>query len=97
MKTLKFNNREVKLDFTTYCNNGKLAVQMVTVPDEELYGTITVNLNSPIQSDTLAFIDENNLPGIGQWLQEHGIAYPLGYRQRSGFCTYELYEFHLPF
>ena len=94
MKALKFNNREVKLDFTTYCNNGKLAVQMVTVPDEEPYGTITVNLNSPIQSDTLAFIDENNLPGIGAWLKRHKIAKPTGITQRSGFCIYELYSFN---
>lgn len=34
MKALKFNNTEVSLNFTTYRNNGTLAVQMNTVPDK---------------------------------------------------------------
>ena len=38
-------------------------------------------------------INENNLPGIGAWLKKNGIASPLGYKQRSGFCQYELYSF----
>ena len=44
MKTLKFKNTEVKLSFDSYRNNGTLAVLMNTVPDEELYAVITVNL-----------------------------------------------------
>lgn len=94
MKSLRFHDTEVSLDFTTYRNNGTLAVQMNTVPDDELFGVITINLCSPLQSDKLAFVDENNLPGIGKWLQKNGIATPLGYTQRSGFCTYELYSFN---
>lgn len=97
MKTFRFHNTEVTLNFTTYRNNGTLAVQMNSVPDDDLYGVITVNLCCPLQSDSLAFVDENNYPGIGKWLKQHGIATPLGYTQRSGFCSYELYEFHLPF
>lgn len=58
MKALKFNNTEVSLNFTTYRNNGTLAVQMNTVPDDDLYGVITVNLCCPLQSDKLAFVDE---------------------------------------
>ena len=60
MKALKFNNTEVSLDFTTYRNNGTLAVQMNSVPDDDLYGVITVNLCCPLQSDTRAFVSENN-------------------------------------
>lgn len=97
MKALSFQNTEVTLDFTTYRNNGTLAVQMTNVRDKDLYGMVTVNLCCPLQSDTRAFVDENNLPGIGTWLEEHGFASPLGYSQRSGFCTYQLYEFQLPF
>ena len=96
MKALKFNNTEVSLNFTSYRNNGTLAVQMNTVPDKDLYGVITVNLGCPLQNDTRAFVDENNLPGIGKWLKKHGFATPLGYTQRSGFCNYELYSFHIP-
>ena len=90
MKTLKFNDTEVKLSFESYRNNGTLAVEMITVPDEDLYAVITVNLCCPLQTDRLAF----NLPGIGAWLKRNKIATPLGYKQRSGFCQYELYSFN---
>ena len=94
MKTLKINDTEVKLSFESYRNNGTLAVEMITVPDEDLYAVITVNLCCPLQTDRLAFVDENNLPGIGAWLRKNKIASPLGYKERSGFCQYELYNFH---
>ena len=94
MKTLKFKGTEVSLSFDTYQNNGTLAVLMNTVPDEDLYAVITVNLCCPLQTDRLAFVDENNLPGIGAWLKRNKIASPLGYKQRSGFCQYELYSFN---
>ena len=94
MKTLKFNDTEVKLSFESYRNNGTLAVEMITVPDEDLSAVLTVNLCCPLQTDRLAFVDENNLPGIGAWLKRNKIATPLGYKQRSGFCQYELYSFN---
>ena len=94
MKTLKFKGTEVSLSFDSYQNNGTLAVLMNTVPDEDLYAVITVNLCCPLQTDRLAFVDENNLPGIGAWLKKNKIASPLGYKERSGFCQYELYNFH---
>ena len=94
MKTLKFKGTEVSLSFDSYQNNGSLAVEMITVPDEDLYAVITVNLCCPLQTDRLAFVDENNLPGIGAWLKRNKIATPLGYKQRSGFCQYELYSFN---
>ena len=83
----------VSLNFTSYRSNGTLAVEMNTVPDEDSYAVITVNLGCPLQTGRLAFVDENNLPGIGAWLRKNGIATPLGYKQRSGFCLYELYSF----
>ena len=93
MKTYNFNGTEVSLNFASYRNNDTLAVEMNTVPDDDFYAVITVNMNSPLQNDTMAFVDENNLPGIGAWLRENGIAKPLGYIQRSGFCSYELFSF----
>ena len=94
MKTLKFNDTEVKLSYKSYPNNGTLAVLMNIVSDEDLYAVITVNLDCPLQNDRQAFVDENNLPGIGAWLKKNKIAKPLGYKQRSGFCQYELYSFN---
>ena len=28
------------------------------------------------------------------WLRKNKISSPLGYKERSGFCQYELYAFH---
>ena len=53
MKTYDFKGTEVSLNFASYRNNGTLAVEMNTVPDDDSYAVITVNLNSPLQNDTM--------------------------------------------
>jgi len=99
---------EVKLSFVNYSTNGTLALQLLSRPEydefspgeelpfEEPYATVTVNLP---ESDRLAaneqFVDENNLPGIGDWLVENGIARPTEYSARSGYCTYQAYAFNV--
>ena len=45
----------------------------------------------PLQSDTLAFLDENNMPGIGKWLRKKRLGIDMGVKAASGFCTYPLY------
>lgn len=95
MKTYNYNGLNVYLKATSYANNGSLAVQMLSGDDNEFYDVITVNLDSFLQSEELAFVDDNNLPGIGQWLESNGIAAPTGFCQTSGFCKYQLYEFHI--
>lgn len=92
-KTFDFNGCMVVLRTDRYSNNGTLAVQLEEAESGEFFADITVNLNSLAQTDKTAFVDENNLPGVGEWLRENGIARPAGYRQASGFCTYELYQF----
>jgi len=71
-------------------NNGTLAVLMFK-EDDELYGCVTVNQNHPFQSDSMAFLDENNLPGIGKWLTKKKLGIYMGVNAGSGFCTYPLY------
>ena len=93
MKTYDYNGTEVSLRFDTYRSNGTLAVEMISAEDGESWAVVTVNLCSPFQDGTMAFVDENNLPGIGAWLKKNRIAKPLGFVQRSGFCKYELYSF----
>ena len=90
MKTYDCNGTKVYLQKEEYRNNGTLAVLMYT-EDGDLYDCITVNLNHPLQSDTLAFLDENNLPGIGKWLESKKLGISMGVNARSGFCTYPLY------
>lgn len=95
MKTYNYNGLNVYLKATSYANNGSLAVQMLSGDDNEFYDVITVNLGSFLQTEQLAFVDDNNLPGIGQWLESNGIAAPTGFCQASGFCKYQLYEFYI--
>ena len=90
MKTYTFNGHKVYLQKGEYRNNGTLAVLMFK-EDGELYGNVTVNLNHPLQSDNMAFLDENNLPGIGKWLAKKKLGIDMGAKACSGFCTYPLY------
>ena len=63
----------------------------------EFYGAITVNLESSERlQPNVQFIDENNLPGIGDWLEKNDIAHPTGMMSRSGWCLYPAYEFNIP-
>ena len=93
MKTYDYNGQKVHLRYTTYRSGGSLAVEMLRDDDPEFLEVITVNLCSPMQDGSCAFIDSNNLPDIGKWLEDNGISTDTGFRQRSGFCTYELHFF----
>ena len=89
-KYYNYNGRDVTLQKEAYRNNGTLAVIM-TQRDGSTYGVATVNLCHPLQSDTTAFLDENNLPGIGKWIEANGLGKPTGLKARSGYCEYPLY------
>lgn len=90
MKLYNYHGKKVYLQKEEYRSNGTLAVAMHT-EDGELYDVITTNLQDPMQSDSMAFTDENNHPGVGQWLVKKGLALPMYVNRRSGFCTYPLY------
>ena len=68
MKTYDYNAIKVFLSKDEYLNN-TLAVLMFT-EDGDLFNMATVNLCHPLQSDSIAFLDENNLPGVGRWMEE---------------------------
>ena len=59
--------------------------------DGELHSNVTVNLDHPLQSNDMASLDENNLPGIGKWLEKNHLAIHMGVKVNSGFCLYPLY------
>ena len=90
MKTYDYKGIKVSLEKTEYRNNGTVAL-ILNKEDGELYAVATVNLNHPLQSDSLAFLDENNLPGIGKWIEENGLGVNMGYLAASGFCKYPIY------
>jgi len=61
------------------------------------YGIATVNLpESELLEPDVQFVDENNLPGIGKWLQKNGIASPDNIIACSGYCSYQAYKFNVP-
>ena len=90
MKYYNYKGHKVYLQKDEYRNNGTLAVLMYK-EDGDLYGCVTVNLNHPLQSDNMAFLDENNMPGIGKWLTQRSLGIHMGVNAPSGFCTYPLY------
>ena len=61
--------------------NGTVALVMDTLDGEE-YAVATVNLCHPLQSDSLAVLDENNLPGIGEWIEKNGLGLRMGIMAR---------------
>lgn len=77
MTTYDYNGTQVYLQKEEYRNNGTLAVLMFK-EDGELYGCVTVNLNHPLQSNDMAFLDENNMPGIGKWLKKKKLGIDIG-------------------
>ena len=58
--------------------------------DGEEYAVVTVNLNHPMQSDDMVFLDENNYPGIGKWIERNHLGRQMGFVAASGFCRYPL-------
>lgn len=90
MKTYNYKGKKVCLTVSTYANNGTLAVLMTNINGEHL-DTITVNLNDMMQSDSMAYLDENNIPGIGKWVEKNGLGLPMYVTKKSGFCSYPLY------
>lgn len=89
MKTYKYHGTEVSLRRDSY-RNGTTALVMETM-DGELYAVATVNLCHPLQSESMAFLDENNLPGIGKWIEKNRLGMKMGVFAASGFCRYPLY------
>lgn len=93
MKMYDYKGTKVSLEKTEYRNNGTVAL-ILNKEDRDLYAVAAVNLNHPLQSDSLAFLDENNLPGIGRWIEENGLGANIGYLASSGFCRYPLYTLY---
>ena len=91
MKTYDYNGTQVYLQKEEYRNNGTLAVLMFKEVGE-LYKNVTVNVNHPMPSDEMMFLDENNLPGIGKWIRKNKIGINLGAIACSGQSKYPLYK-----
>lgn len=95
LKTQFGTTENVTLTVNTYGNNNSLYVGMTTVEDgfPEPYGDVTVNLLSSVPP-YCAFVDTNNMPELEEFLVKNGIAGFTGLMQKSGYCSYPLYQFN---
>lgn len=86
----------VTLDFSKYTLNNKLAVRLIRAGAPwEPFAVVTINLQSPLQDETHAFVDINNCPWAEEFLVDNAIATKVdGCDTISGYCTYPLYEFN---
>ena len=75
-KKIKYRGRDVTLSAEEYRSNKTLAL-MLHYDDGETE-VVTVNLQDPIQSDSLAYLDTNNQPGIEDFIQKNGLGLPMG-------------------
>ena len=88
-KNLKYNGRPVEVKAEYYRNNGTLALTLNYEDGDR--DVVTVNLNSHLQSESMAFLDSNNYPDIEKWIQKNNLGLSMNLTQRSGFCEYPLY------
>ena len=89
MRTYDYKGTKVTVEKGEY-RNGTVAL-MLNETGGELYAVATVNLCHPLQSESMAFLDENNLPGIGKWIEDNHLGMRMGVFAASGFCSYPLY------
>lgn len=90
-----YKNTLVSLENGEY-SDGTLYVQLINAIDDSLEAVITKNFFDPLQTSFDAYVDENNVPGIGDWLVKNRIAIPTGEEHKSGYCSYKLFHFLTP-
>ena len=89
MKYYNHKGTKVYLQKGEYQSDGTLAVLMFK-ENGEPFGTITVNLDNPLQSEELAFLDEKTFPGIRKWIRKNKIGEFTGYEACPGSYSYPL-------
>ena len=84
---------KMELQVSQYLNSGAIYLGLICETDgfPEPYGDITVNLGTV--PDYCGFLDVNNMEGIKEFVEEHGLGRSLEIEKASGFCRYPLYEF----
>jgi hypothetical protein len=96
--TLNFKGYEIAFKLSNYCDNGVLAIvvyEYTSYGCAYQYGVASVNINDMIFGVNQTYIDENNNPGMTQFLVDNGLVTPTGYIGRSGYCQYPLVEVNI--
>ena len=90
------STEKVQLEINNYMNNNGLYLGLKRKEDDyfEPYGDISVNLGVKAP-DYSAYVDLNNMPELVKFIEENDLGEFTGLTQRSGFCEYPLYMFHV--
>ena len=95
MKICEFEDQAGKhqlvFEKTKYVQDNSLAIVAYIAETKECYCCCTVNLGWVV-SDSMAYLDTNNLPDICNWLVGMGYAEVVAFNN-SGYCTYPLVLF----
>lgn len=97
-QTLNFRGYEIAFKLSNYCDNGVLAIvvyEYTSYGCAYQYGVASVNIDDMIFGVNQTYIDENNNPGMTQFLVDNGLVTPTGYIGRSGYCQYPLVEVNI--
>lgn len=86
---MMYQDTEVKLYADHYTNNGNIAILMFT-EDDDLFSIISKNIQ-PLADGCFA-VDENNNPGIADWLITNKISKDTGGAVQSGFVKYPVHK-----
>lgn len=91
-----YEGNQVIPQFTTYQDNGRLALMLIDAESGEMYSVVTVNLSDEnITNERCAFLDTNNNGDtITDWLEKHGFGKWTGGFGFSGFCIYPEFVFN---
>ena len=90
------STEKVQLEINNYMNNNGLYLGLKRKEDNnfEPYGDISVNLGVKAP-DYCAYVDLDNMPELEKFIEENDLGEFTGLTQRSGFCEYPLYMFHV--
>lgn len=75
-----------------YAGNNNLAIEMCCIEDgnSEMWDSLTTNFDITLPANQ-AFVRKDK---YSAWIIEQNIGRPVGMTIQSGFCQYDLFEFH---
>lgn len=86
---MNYQNTEVQLYADHYTNNGNVAVLMLT-ESGDLFTVVSKNVE-PLAAGCFA-VDENNNPGIADWLINNKVSEDTGGSVHSGYVKYSVHK-----
>lgn len=95
LRTSKSVKEEVKIEISSYIENGGIYIGLISVGRGmvEAYGHVTVNLGGSA-IEYCGYLDTGNIPELEAFVTENGIGEYTGFSRRSGYNEYPFYVFN---